>query len=327
MRFGLKVLSFVTGKQLIMPFYHAVSDQAPAHLKHLYVIRSQKQFSKDLEVLLQLYEPISIETLINYIRGIGNLPKYSFLLSFDDGLREFDEFAWPILKAGNLPVALFVNPDFTGNQKVFYRFKTSLLIEHLLSIKTEPDYKKLSCLISFPVKNKKSLFEFLHRIDYSKKELLDFFADFFSIDFDSYFKTYQPYLTLSEIQSLANQGVSIGGHSMDHPLFNQLSPDEQLRQLIQSVDWVKKHIGVQTGIFSFPFTDSGLPKSFFQQLKTNYPGLGATFGTAGIKNELIPFHFQRIPVEQTTWSMTQTLLFEYLYYLAKVPFFRNTIRR
>ncbi|PKP08474.1 MAG: hypothetical protein CVU09_15650 [Bacteroidetes bacterium HGW-Bacteroidetes-4] len=327
MSFGLKVLSFVTGKKLIMPFYHAVSDHPPAHLKHLYAIRSQTQFSKDLEVLQQQYEPISVETLVNYIQGKGNLPKFSFLLSFDDGLREFNEFAWPILKTRSVPVALFVNPDFTGNQKVFYRFKTSLLIEHLLSNKTEPDYKKLSSLLASPIKNKKSLFEFLNQIDYSQKELLDLLAVFFSFDFDAYFKKHQPYLTLNEIQMLANQGVSIGGHSMDHPLFNQLSPDEQIRQLIQSVDWVSKNVGVQSDIFSFPFTDSGLPKSFFQKLNTNYPGLVATFGTAGIKNELIPFHFQRIPVEKHMWSMNQTLLFEYLYYLVKAPFFRNTIRR
>lgn len=327
MSFGLKVLSFITGRQLIMPFFHAVSDNPPAHLKHLYNIRSQKQFADDLEYLLRFYEPISVETLVNYIHGRGNLPKFSFLLSFDDGLREFGERAWPILKAKHVPVALFVNPDFTTNQQVFFRLKTSLLIEHLLANKANPDYEKLSSLLLFPIKNKKGFFEFLNQVNYLQKELLDLIAEYFSIDFDTYFQKHQPYLTLNELQLLANQGVSIGGHSMDHPLFNQLAPDEQCRQLIQSVDWVKQHVGVSHNIFSFPFTDFALPKRFFQDIKEKAPYIDATFGTAGIKNDIIPFHFQRIAVEKNSRSMKQTLLSEYLYYLAKAPFFRNTIRR
>jgi peptidoglycan/xylan/chitin deacetylase (PgdA/CDA1 family) len=327
MSFGLKVLSFITGKQLIMPFYHAVSDNPPAHLKHLYAIRSRKQFSDDLDFLLRHYEPISVETLVNYIQGKGNLPKFSFLLSFDDGLREFGDVVWPILKTAGVPVALFVNPDFTSNQQVFYRLKSSLLIEHFTTVTENPDYEKLSTLLSFPIKDKKSFFEFLNRIDYSQKELLDLLADYFSIDFGSYFKKHQAYLTLNEIQELAKQGVSIGGHSMDHPMFNRLDTDEQFRQLIESVDWVKQHVDVKNSIFSFPFTDFALPGSFFSELKKNAPYIDATFGTAGLKNEVIPFHFQRIAMEKNFRSMKQRLLYEYLYYLTKAPFFRNTIRR
>jgi hypothetical protein len=52
-----------------------------------------------------------------------------------------------------------------------------------------------------------------------------------------------------------------------------------------------------------------------------------SFGISGMKNESVPFHLHRIPMETGNDSAQQIITGEYLYYLAKSVFRKNNIRR
>jgi len=95
-----KFLIKLSGKRIIYPFYHIISDNPPAHIKYLYPVRSIKQFEKDL-VFLQKHFTVSDFPVK------GNNPQ--FVLSFDDGLSEVYDIIAPILKKRNIPAIFFVN--------------------------------------------------------------------------------------------------------------------------------------------------------------------------------------------------------------------------
>jgi peptidoglycan/xylan/chitin deacetylase (PgdA/CDA1 family) len=322
----IKLAARIANQRLILPFYHAVSNNPPPHLKHLYKIRSVETFTNDLDYLLKIYEPISMETLVAYIKGEGSLPNYAFLLSFDDGLREFAQNAWPVLKQKNIPVTLFVNPGFIETDALFYRLKASLLIE-VLQQQTEINYNTLAHLIPNTILDKDALIQFIQKVDYSNKLSLDALAVFFDFDFVNYKQTNQPYLNLQELKELAAQGVTMGAHSMNHPLFNKLDDAAKFNQFHESMQWLILHLNPAQHTFSFPFTDYGIGQSFFNKMQNSEVNLEASFGTAGLKNEQIKFHYQRIPVENYSLSMQNILAYQYLYYFAKSPFYKNTIKR
>ena len=52
-----------TGHNIILPFYHIVTDETPIHIKHLYKSRNIKDFKADLDFLLEHYESISLKEL------------------------------------------------------------------------------------------------------------------------------------------------------------------------------------------------------------------------------------------------------------------------
>ena len=52
--FDLDFLIRVSGQHLILPFYHAVSDEDLVHLKHLYPVISTSRFDNDLDFLQQI---------------------------------------------------------------------------------------------------------------------------------------------------------------------------------------------------------------------------------------------------------------------------------
>ena len=57
------------GFKLIAPFYHLVSDDCPAHIKHLYPVVSPHDFAKDLDFMLKHYIPISAAEVPLVISG------------------------------------------------------------------------------------------------------------------------------------------------------------------------------------------------------------------------------------------------------------------
>ena len=110
-RFPLSQLVRQSGKQLMVPLYHLVNDRPPPHVKHLYKIKSEASFERELDTFLQHYHPISVEDLIDHVYEERPLLKNSFLLTFDDGLREFKEVAAPILNRKGIPAICFLNSE------------------------------------------------------------------------------------------------------------------------------------------------------------------------------------------------------------------------
>src|SRR3974377_1549916 len=69
----------------LIPYYHAVSDDQPAHFKHIYRVRSVSQFKQDLEVLLKRYRPISLQDLLQSLDNAREPQAPTCLFTFDDG--------------------------------------------------------------------------------------------------------------------------------------------------------------------------------------------------------------------------------------------------
>lgn len=302
-RFSLSTYMKWSGPRFIAPFYHVVSNEPLPHIRHLYRGKSAAEFERDLDVLLTHYRPISVEDL-----PIHSQKENRFLLSFDDGLRQFYEIAAPILWRKGVPCICFLNSAFIDNQALFYRFKQSLLIDsqHRISKKRLPLPEKIL------------------QTGYKDQALLDEWAQEAGIDFEDFLQKERPYMTTEEIRSLAQKGFHFGGHSIDHPLYSEITPEEQIRQTLVSSAQAAKLGGEGTQYFSFPFTDYGVPARFFSALQAK---VAYTFGTAGLKKDAVPNHLQRIPMEQGSLSAEEVLKNEYAYYLLKKPLFKNCINR
>src|ERR1035437_9824850 len=159
----------ITGKRIIFPFYHLISDEDVPHVKHLYKVRSIKEFTADLDFLLRYYKPISITEYLDSINRGRPLSGNSFILSFDDGLREFHDIAAPILLRKGIPAICFLNSDFIDNHFLFYRYKASLLINSLKNGGNQ-------------LVNKKNILQFT----YADNQVLDYLAVHLKVNFSDY---------------------------------------------------------------------------------------------------------------------------------------------
>ncbi len=324
-----RFLAEVTGQRVIMPFYHAVADHVPVHLKHLFHVRSTKQFKNDLDFLFKHYQPISLADLIQHANGEKTISQPSFFLSFDDGLREFKEYAWPVLKQKGIRATLFINSGFVDNLNLFFRFKASIIIEFIRENRNSDLLMDALKHSSHNWGSIETVEKSIRNTGYKQTEKLDNLAGLLEISFTEYLQQNKPYLTCNELLDMEKEGLTLGAHSIDHPLFNELDDETMLHQTMTSLDYISERFNQQSRVFSFPFTDFGIESSFFSKIfDIENPGRAKlTFGTAGLKREKITNHLQRIPVEDYTSDMANILKHQYLYYLAKAPLFKNTIRR
>ncbi|MCG8580168.1 MAG: polysaccharide deacetylase family protein [Bacteroidales bacterium] len=253
------------------------------------------------------YKFVDLTEFYNHAKtSFKNIVKPIAHLSFDDGLRECYDVIMPILIEKGIPATFFINSGFAGNKEMLFRFKASILKEYLKS--------------DFGAHNIDHKYKSLMQMDYSDDHLLEKIAFDLGISFKDYLIRVQPYMNWEQIKELQKNGFTIGSHSIDHPEFRKIALNSSVRQIKESFDRIVNHIDIKIRAFSFPFTDSGLSVDVFDEI-FNSKLVDITFGTAGLKNDVIPMNFQRIPME---WNYKANEILNY--YKAK-SIARSILRR
>jgi peptidoglycan/xylan/chitin deacetylase (PgdA/CDA1 family) len=297
---------------IFLPFYHIVSDRS-LHYRHNYHYRGISQFEKELELFLKHLKPVSLD----YLLSNPNSTEKVFHLSFDDGLKECAEIIAPILLKKGIPATFFINPDFIDNKALFHRYKASLIFDFLQE-KAEPSMSTIYKTYNLDTIS-------LLKAHYSLTPVLDEIATLLGIDFNEHLREEQPYMRIEQLEYLSKQGFTIGAHSMNHPEFWKISVDEQYRQIKDSLNWVKNGVNPEISSFSFPFTDDGVSGNTINDLHQEKI-CNLTFGTAGIKYDSIPNHFQRYPVEQEE-EFEIRLKEEWIYLFLRKIIHKETVKR
>ncbi len=274
---------------ILLPYYHLVSDKDhPFHYNYNYP--STKRFRQDLDFLLDHFDPISLEELHSGL----NL-RNTFHLTFDDGLRECYEIIAPILKEKGIPATFFVNPAFVDNHDLFHRYKAAVLNRFFAKKGVKTELKKT----------------------YADLLSLDQTAEDIGLKWEEYLEEEKPYMSMDQLKKLAKDGFTIGAHSWDHPEFWLLDEERQMDEIRESMEWLIANFNPTIKAFAFPFTDFGVSDAVFEAINRERL-CDITFGTAGIKCEKIPDHFQRIQMEQNgALSAKHILREEYLAFKIK----------
>jgi peptidoglycan/xylan/chitin deacetylase (PgdA/CDA1 family) len=315
-----KSLLKATGLKLIHPFYHTISNKPLLHIQHLYPVKNSEAFKADLDFLLQHFAPLGVKDFMELSRADSAPPKPSFLLSFDDGLSEFYDVIAPILLQKGVPAICFLNSAFIDNRDLFYRYKASLLVD---AIMRSPALVEQIIPLTGSIGDMK---KHILSISYSERAQLDQIAEAIGSSFANYLSEQKPYLTSEQIVELKNKGFYFGAHSVDHPEYQYLNLEEQIRQTKESVEYVCNTFSLDYKLFSFPFTDYKVSKTFFDRLNAKNI-IDFTFGSAGLKEESIQTHYQRIPFEVDNMPGKQILHAELLYYAIKKMLGKHTMLR
>ena len=310
-----------SGHRFVLPFWHAVSDVLLPHLSELYRVPTVSEFERDLDFLLKNYKPASVEDVFRLANNKGKSNQNLFFPSFDDGLAECYHVIAPILKKKGIQAAFFINPAFVGNKMLFHRLKSSLLLNSIAQIKPS-GIKSAEQLLS-----NRNIHQFLHKATFTDHLLLDQLAEIFGLDFELFLKQKQPYMNLQQIRELHADGFLIGAHGMDHREFFLSSEDEILEQISASMELLTREIKPPINTFAFPFTDFKVSNSVFEKANTDRLW-DMSFGTAGIKDETMKNHLQRIPMESGVSKNGEKIIrTEYIWYYLKSVFGKNKVSR
>lgn len=299
-------------KRNISLFYHFIKDDKEKLTNNLYKVKNITQFLEDIHFLKKYFTSITVDDFTK-----GNYKnKYTFFLSFDDGLSNFYHVVAPILKKEKVHAINFLNSNFINNQELFYRYKVNFLIDFLLKNKLNQHQKKQFCnQLELKKFYKKNVISELKTLNIHHTNRINYLLKIVHFSQNEYLINEKPYLTTYQIKDLLKQGFQFGGHSMNHPKYKNISLQNQIEETITSIDEIVSNFELENKYFAFPFSDNGVTNEFFCKIKTK---VNATFGTDGLKDEDINFHFQRIPMEYKSVYSAETIIKgELIYYLFK----------
>ena len=191
------ILRLIYRDRLRVLAYHGVPDPVP--------------FEKQLLYLKANYSIIKIEELDAYLNnkeGDSKLPKHPLLITFDDGIYNFKENGFPLLKKYEIPVCMFVVTEaINSNQEFWWDVvakemscngnSKSEIREYLNSLKKVPNTKR-------------------KKVKEQTKPMIG------------------KQLTTADLHDFQNQEIKIGNHSHTHPMFDKCEIDEIVSEMENS---------------------------------------------------------------------------------------------
>ncbi len=312
-------------KKSLFPFYHLITDEPAPHADALYPVVSVSRFREDLGFFLRHFYPMTFDRVMNVAYGnplAGKTP--GFFLTFDDGMREMAEIVAPILSAKGIEAAFFVNPAFIGNRELFYRHKASLLVSGIRMPGNDLGVRYCAKLLGC---KPEELIRRILSVGMHEIHILDKLATTLEIDFEQFLREKKPYMDITHLRKLQDEGFIIGSHSQDHPLFSELPEEEMKKQLAESMGWLHNNLNIRIRTFAFPFSDDSVPASFFRWM-VDEAQIDISFGTAGFKTDSFGRHIQRVPMEKRGCSSAKQIIGgEFSYSFVRSIFGKNKITR
>jgi peptidoglycan/xylan/chitin deacetylase (PgdA/CDA1 family) len=272
-------------RTLLCPVYHIVREDVPDWWQDRYRFLTPAEFERDMETLLSWGRPVDAQEMVAWARGHGAKPD-GFFLSFDDGYRELHDIVAPVLLRKGVPATFFLCTSLIDHRGIYFQDQIGLILRALRrsSAATQQEARKMAAsalgaasdqcgadapdrgfgrrIESMPVGSFRSLLQLRTPGHDAIRQL----SELLQIDSDDFLRTYQPYLTGPQIERLISQGFAVGSHSIEHPVYENLTLDEQLRQTVSSVDEIASRFSLDYRLFAFPYGDFGVSSEFYRRL-------------------------------------------------------------
>lgn len=238
--------------------YHSIATNHPFLPAHLCV--SPGNFMEQVRSLRKHFTIISFDE-IELVRSKKIVRP--LIITFDDGLRDNFDTAFPILREMGLRATFFLNTLPLAEGRILWTHRLYVLAKIIGIESLTQEILKRRNNVTTNVDSLPSLFEYL-TTNYRYDEITDLLD---SLSIDDQFPNM--YLGANEIKKLLVHGMEIGCHGHSH--FNLTKIENVEDEVLLSKDYLENLCQKKINSFAYPF---GHPESFNDSLNTR---LGSFF--------------------------------------------------
>jgi len=205
------------------------------------------------------YDIVSVDEAVTRL----NDPKpgrFFVALTFDDGYRDNVDHAWPVLAKHQAPWILYVVRGLAERTARLWWLELEEAIRALPRIslslpdgpfeaRAETDAEKQAAFERLYWRLRKG----------SEATLLATISDLVAqAGIDPVALVERECLPTETLRSLAGApGVTLGAHTLSHPMLAERSPETAMHEIVASRSWLKEEVGVEARHLAYPYGDPG----------------------------------------------------------------------
>ena len=227
-----------------------------------------EQFRLQLRLLKSHYHVVSPAEVLAWASEGRELPRRSILLTCDDGLLNTLTDMVPVLREEKLSCLFFVLASSAGqeSQRLWYD-ELYLLLLAAPSGSFPMGAGGMTVELQERGQRRRVWGDLLKKLSaLDQPERLRFIDDArvkFGLDkeWDAKFRSGKAQrrrfslLNLNELRQLVDEGMSVGSHTLSHPILSQQEPDKAWKEISESKDKLEKALGTGVWALAYPFGD------------------------------------------------------------------------
>ena len=186
--------------------------------------------------------------------------RFFVALTFDDGYRDNLDHAWPVLAKHQAPWTLFVTPGFAERTARLWWLELEEAVRALPQIALDLPDGRFSAPAGSDAEKQKAFDRLYWRLRKGPEAvLLSAIADLCrQAGVDPVALVERECLPLETLRALAGApGVTIGAHTMSHPMLAKHPEEEARSEIVASKAWLEEKLGLTIRHFAYPVGDPG----------------------------------------------------------------------
>jgi peptidoglycan/xylan/chitin deacetylase (PgdA/CDA1 family) len=243
-----------------------IDDRLQAAWRPLRQQLTVKNLDSGLAALSRFYHFISLDQAVTMLTGEATLLPFSAVLTFDDGYRNNVTHALPILQRHGVPATFFLSTGHVERREPFWYDRLDYAIQHLrkeqhVSFSGQnfffrPNQEEISRTTFTALRNmvkankipySETILE-VNRMANSLEENADCrLNDVFEDDHSTAIMSWE------DARWAADQGVTIGSHTVDHVMLDRLIETSVREQLTVSKMMIEQRTGRKCLYFCYPY--------------------------------------------------------------------------
>jgi peptidoglycan/xylan/chitin deacetylase (PgdA/CDA1 family) len=213
-------------------------------------------FEGHLRLITKYCTPISLKMLLSKKK----LPTNPIVLTFDDGYKNNYTYAFPLLKKYNIPATIFITTGFIDRTHYMWPDRLEFIINNAHSKNIDLLWEEAKLKLELGTdKDKMNTIRFIKNYakalsEPKKLSFLDKLQEDLGIeyDWDKIPSLFLP-LTWDEIRKMNENGlISIGSHTVSHPILSNCTSEQQKKELMLSRLRIGEELGEDCIMFAYP---------------------------------------------------------------------------
>lgn len=243
------------GRLAVFSFHQVLEEIDPLRVGE----PDSRMFESDVELISSNFAVLPLGDAVMRLRA-GTLPQGAACITFDDGYANNYEIAAPVLERMGTPATIFIATDAVERGVMW----NDLMIEAFRNGSQRADFWNDVCNATGHSNNMDARWSVGELLASCKYFALAQRLEFSRQLYEKYVGTESPrfMMTKEMVRSLADRGFDMGGHTVNHPILKDLSPDDAVSEIVGCSQWLEMVTGTKPTSFAYP---NGIPERDFDR--------------------------------------------------------------